>query len=119
MSTATSIEPSELLLTPVRIVAEYQLYGEGKGGKPLIGKAWAKGLLSEAKKVGLINDFEVTACHQGPFGLQLIQFYVDIVLENSMDRAQAKDLGEDLLMGRVFYDGVEVRWATFLDKDGV
>lgn len=55
-----------------RVVASYQLFSD------MPGYLWADEVLREAKQDDLIEDFEITGVHPMRYGIQLIQFTVDL-----------------------------------------
>lgn len=90
-----------------RASAEYQMMGDFEG------TGWAHHVFSIAVAEGKISDYNVLASNIGTFGLQLVQFTVDVPIAKlegySVERA--KEWFTDRLNEIVGDSDVEVRWV--------
>lgn len=94
-------------LFPIRIIAEYQLFGDVTDGV-----TWMGSILSTAKKNNQITNYKVLNSSTGLYGLRLIQFYADVFMpELSHDTAK---IVADALLADILNDEVEVRWLESL-----
>lgn len=90
-----------------RAMVEYQMMGDFEG------VGWAHYVLGIAVAEGHITDYNVLACGTEDWGLQIVQFTVDVPITKveGMQREEAKDWFTTLANEIVGDSDCEVRWV--------
>jgi hypothetical protein len=89
----------------VRLVAEYQLMSD------LSGHNWANRVLGKALDDERLEEYNVTGVYTGMWGLQLVTFTADILVDPITTYEAAKEYGKWLLC-EIVGDSMEVRWVA-------
>lgn len=104
----------------IRLVASYQLMGDSHG------QEFMDAVLGHAVEKGDIVAYNVTGVHVGDWGLQLVDFTVDVALDDTgiheagkeprfhggQSRPEVQEVGTSLLNEVVGDSDVEVRWVS-------
>lgn len=104
---------------PVRVLAEYKLFGEGNVmGEPIEAVGWMNDVLykAETNDPSKFRDHKILYTAHGPFGLQIIVFTVDMILTEA-DREILKAYAKIDLDEVVNDTDVEVRWVSAVPED--
>jgi hypothetical protein len=104
-------------VTGLRAIADYQRFGDGDG------KIWMMEVLTRVMEREEIDNFEVTGCHRGAWGIEFITFTVDFpfgtdpddsvfVQGEAIDDKTAKNRAVDYLNATIGDDDIFVRWVA-------
>lgn len=100
-------------VTATRLVCEYQMMGD------YAGFGWAHMVLGEAKRQGRILDYAVLDSNVGIWGIQLVQFSVDVdvtIPGFGGTFPEAKEAGTDLVNSIVGDSDAEVRFVSAVNR---
>lgn len=89
-----------------RLFATYELMSDDEG------KAWMTQVLTHAVENNRIAEFEVLASSYGRFGIQLIIFRIDVLVDHDKSYSETEEFGERLLNEIIHDTDVNILWTA-------